>query len=119
MSIGRKREQFSILKISWPKSRAGDLKSEILFGVAGWRALRNDFRERSWAWSRAEERKWLQQIANYQKRQGVVRTNAVEEILKEIVMKQWLNQRDAVENFGANFRENDNSLSGFMDKGKG
>ena len=34
-------------------------------------------------------------------------------------MKQWLNQRGAVENFGANFRENDNSLPGFMDKGKG
>ena len=44
---------------------------------------------------------------------------AAKEILKEIVMKQWLNQRGAVENFGANFRENDNSLSGFMDKGKG
>ena len=43
---------------------------------------------------------------------------AAKEILKEIVMKQWLNQCIGVKILGANFRVNDNSLSGFMDHRK-
>jgi len=31
----------------------------------------------------------------------------------------WRDRNDSVKDFGANFGENDNSLSGLMDQGKG
>ena len=43
---------------------------------------------------------------------------AAKEILKEIVMKQWLNLCAGVKILGANFRVNDDSLSGFIDHRK-
>lgn len=101
MSIGRKREQFSILKISWPNSPAGDLSMyDMLFkqqcinreycpAWRGWRALRIQYVSDKGARSRAKERKWLHKTVNYQKRQGILQ--AAEEILEEIAMKQWQN----------------------------